>query len=426
MEAASRQYQNYLQILKEELIPATGCTEPISIAYGAAYVRDLLGCIPDKLEIQASGNLIKNVKSVVVPNTGGLRGIPAAAAAGIAAGKTDRLLEVISQVRPEQIEDIHRYLESHEIAVTLKETPLTFDFLITAYHGGDAARVRIANFHTNVVLAELNGKAIIKRAAADGQKTELTDRTCLNLKDILDFAETAAVKDLDSLFSRQIAYNTAISQEGLANGYGARVGRTLMSSMAGDPVETLLKASAAAGSDARMNGCEMPVVILSGSGNQGITASVPVIVYAREAHLEQEQLLRGLAVSNLITIHQKTSIGRLSAFCGAVSAGAGAAAGICYLSGGSHDQIAQTIINALAISSGIVCDGAKSSCAAKIALSLESGLIGFHMAMQGVGFCGGDGIVGSDVEQTISNVGALGHDGMRETDREILRIMTCQ
>ena len=425
MQKSSALYKAYLDILKEELIPAMGCTEPIAIAYGAAYARDLLGGLPDRLDIMVSGNLIKNVKSVVVPNTGGLRGIQASAAAGVVAGKTEKLLEVISEVAPEQKQQIQNYVSQCEISVSLCDSPLTFDYIVTASRGKDTARVRIANFHTNIVLAEKNGEKLINRPVENGAESELTDRSVLNLDDILDFAATVDPADLAPLLDRQIAYNTAIAEEGLRGNYGANVGKVLLAT--GDSrVELQARAKAAAGSDARMNGCELPVVIVSGSGNQGITASVPVIEFARAKGVSHETLLRALAISDLITIHQKTGIGRLSAFCGAVSAGAGAAAGICWLQGGCRAEIAQTLVNALAVSSGIVCDGAKSSCAAKIALSVESGLTGWHMAQQGQKFLPGDGIVGENAEKTIENVGHLGHDGMRETDREILRIMTAQ
>lgn len=423
MKPSDALYQAYIAILKEELIPAMGCTEPIAIAYGAAYARDLLGGLPERLDIAVSGNLIKNAKSVVVPGTGGMRGIKAAAAAGVIAGQTERLLEVISQASEQQQKDIKAYAEERDIAISLCEGGLTFDYIVTAYLGEDTARVRIANYHTNVVLAEKNGRRLIDRPVASDDDTELTDRSLLNLDDILDFATTAQIEDLAALLDTQIAYNTAIAEEGLRGDYGAAVGRMLLES-GDDRAELKARAKAAAASDARMNGCELPVVIVSGSGNQGITASVPVIEFARARQTSHEQLLRALAISNLLTIHQKTGIGRLSAFCGAVSAGAGAAAAVCWLEGGTRDQIAQTLINALATSSGMVCDGAKSSCAAKIALSVESGFTGWQMAMRGRGFLPGDGIVGECVEETIANVGRMGQDGMRETDREILRIMT--
>lgn len=423
MERTSKTYQDYLRILDEELILAMGCTEPIAIAYGASYAKDLLGGLPDCLDIQVSGNLIKNVKSVVVPNTNGMRGIPAAAAAGVVAGRTDRILEVISQVTPEEKEQIQNYIATAPIRISLKDTNLTFDYLITAKRGEDVAQVRIANFHTNIVYARCNDRVIVDRPVESSKEVELTDRKVLNLADILDFADSAAVEDLALRLDKQIRCNSAISEEGLRNSYGAQIGKILLASDP-DSLSVRARAAAAAGSDARMNGCEMPVVIVSGSGNQGITASVPVIEYARAQGMTHEQLLRALAVSDLVTIHEKTGIGRLSAYCGAVSAGAGAAAGICYLNGGSYDMVAKTVVNALAVASGIVCDGAKSSCAGKIALAVESGLTGYQMALQDQVYQPGDGIVGDTFEDSIRNVGQLAHNGMKQTDQVILSIMT--
>ena len=422
MESTSPCYQAYCAILREELIPAMGCTEPIAIAYGASYARDLLGRLPESLTLSVSGNLIKNVKSVVVPNTGGLRGIPAAAAAGVVAGRTERLLEVIREVSPQQKEEIAAYLQTHPITVELKDTPLTFDCLITAAAGEDVARVRIANFHTNVVLAEVNGEKRIDRKVDSEQEVELTDRSVLNIRDILDFARTVRLEDVSEVLERQIQYNSAIAQEGIRGDYGANVGSVLLE-VYGDDVKNRARAMAAAGSDARMNGCEMPVVIVSGSGNQGITASVPVIEFARDMDASHEQLLRALVVSNLVTIHQKTPIGRLSAFCGAVSAGAGAACGICFLRGGDYDDVAHTLVNALAVSSGIVCDGAKASCAAKIDAALEGAFLAHKLAMSGYRFPDGEGIVQPSADQTVCVTGRLGRDGMRQTDIEILNIM---
>jgi len=416
-------YQAYLQILREELIPAMGCTEPIAIAYGASYARDLLGELPDSMEIEVSGNLIKNVKSVVVPNTGGLRGISAAAAAGVIAGHTDQILEVISQVSEAQKSAIADFISNCPMRISLKDTPLTFDYQVTLHRGGNHTVVRIANFHTNIVYAAKNDQILINRPVTGAAETELTDRSILNLRDILEFAQTVDIADIAPMIERQETYNSAIAAEGLNGSWGAEVGRGLLE-RGSKEVELRARAAAAAGSDARMNGCEMPVVIVSGSGNQGIAASVPVVEFAQNMGVRHEKMLRALVVSDLVTIHQKTSLGRLSAFCGAVSAGAGAAAGICWLDGGDYDMISNTIINALAVSSGMVCDGAKSSCAGKIALAVESGLTGWYMAKKGRRYPGGDGLVSDNVEQTIANVGKMGHDGMRQTDHEILQIMT--
>lgn len=418
-------YQSYMQILKEELISATGCTEPIALAYGAAVARKELGVIPERVVVKASGNLIKNVKSVIVPNTNHLKGIEAAVVAGIIAGDPDKQLEVVAQVSAEQKSEIKNYLETHHVEVEVCDTPLTFDYYVTLYAERDYVMVRIANYHTNLVRIEKNGKIILDIPVTDEAENDMTDRSCLNIKRILEFAESLDPADVKPIFDRQIKCNMSIAQEGLRIPYGANVGKVLQKSFA-NTVEIRARTLAAAGSDARMNGCEMPVVICSGSGNQGITASVPVIVYARDMGVSEEKLYRALAVSNLCTIHQKTTIGRLSAFCGAVSAGSGAGAGICYLNDGGYEGIIHTIVNALAFNAGIVCDGAKSSCAAKISMAVEAGIFGFQMWQNGQEFFGGDGIISKGVENTIRNVGHLGREGMRETDHEILKIMlTC-
>lgn len=422
MLKTDEKYQAYVQILKEELVPAMGCTEPIAISYGAAKAKEALGELPDKVLIEASGNIIKNVKSVIVPNTGHLKGIPAAAAAGIVAGKPDKVLEVIAEVTEEERKQIKEFLEDHEFKVQLADNGLTFDIIITLTKGEHYSKVRIANYHTNIILIEKDGE-VLHSLEVEGEKEEgLTDRSLLNVEDILDFANTVDVDDIKEVIGRQIEYNTAISQEGFNGNYGANIGSVLKAAF-GDDIKIRAKAAAAAGSDARMNGCELPVIINSGSGNQGMTASLPVIEYAKELKVGEEKMYRALALSNLITIHQKTGIGRLSAYCGAVSAGAGAGAGIAYLYGGGYDEIIHTVVNALAIVSGIVCDGAKASCAAKIAEAVDAGILGYHMYMQGQEFVGGDGIVTKGVENTIANVGRLGKQGMRETDKEIIKIM---
>ena len=422
MEKTDAKYQAYLQILREELVPAMGCTEPIALAYGAAVARRKLGCLPDAVSVQVSGNLVKNVKSVIVPNTGGLKGIPAAVTAGLVAGDPDRVLEVISVVTEEQKAEMADFLSTHPIQVHLADTPLTFDYTVTLTGGGHTVTLRIANYHTNIVLLEKDGVREIDQPVEGEQETALTDRSVLTIKDIVDFADCVDVDDLRPMLDPQIQYNMAIAEEGLLHAYGSNVGKVLMSTEAS--LERRARAKAAAGSDARMNGCEMPVVIVSGSGNQGITASVPVIEYARSLGIPEERMYRALAVSDLCTIHQKTYIGRLSAFCGAVSAGAGAGAGICYLLGGGYDQVKHTIVNALAFHSGVVCDGAKSSCAAKISMAVEAGIFGYQMYQNGQQFHTGDGIISDTVEHTIQNVGELGRQGMRETDHVILDLMT--
>ncbi|MCD6582144.1 MAG: serine dehydratase subunit alpha family protein [Desulfuromusa sp.] len=423
MKSTDKRYQAYLDILKEELIPAMGCTEPIAIAYAAARARDTLGVQPEQVSIKASRNIIKNVKSVVVPNTGNLKGIEASAVAGIIAGKADKALEVLSAIDDSEREKIKEFLERKEVTVTESTNGLTFDLIVTVSAADAYASVQISHYHTNIVLITKNGEEVYKNQDCDEIDTSnLTDRSIMNVKDILDFAESVEIKEVEDLLQRQIDYNMAIAGEGLRNDWGANIGSVLLETW-GDGVKVRAKALAAAASDARMSGCDLPVVIASGSGNQGITASVPVIVYARELGSDKDTLFRALLVSNLVTIHQKTGIGRLSAYCGAVSAGCGAGAGIAWLHGGRFEEVAHTIVNALATISGIICDGAKPSCAAKIAVSVDAGILGFLMFEKGQQFYGGDGIVTKGVENTIINVGRLGRDGMRETDKEIIRIM---
>ena len=422
MKKEDVKYGAYVQILKEELVPAMGCTEPIALAYAAAKAREILGSIPDKVVIEASGSIIKNVKSVIVPNTNHLKGIPAAATAGIIAGRAEKELEVIAQVTESEIEQMKQFLQTADIKVVHADNGITFDIIVSVYKGSSYAKVRIANYHTNIVLMEKDGE-VLYEIAVEGEKEEgLTDRNLLNMKDIWDFAMTVDVKDIKETLDRQIAYNTAIAEEGLRGDYGANIGSVLLDTY-GDDIRTRAKAKAAAGSDARMNGCELPVIINSGSGNQGMTSSIPVIEYAKEFDADEDTLYRALALSNLVTIHQKTGIGRLSAYCGAVSAGAGAGAGIAYLCGGGYEEVIHTVVNALAIVSGIVCDGAKASFAAKIASAVDAGILGYNMYKRGQQFYGGDGIVTRGVEETIQNVGRLGKQGMKETNEEIIKIM---
>ncbi len=417
-------YEGYVQILKNELIPAMGCTEPIALAYAAATAREILGELPDRVRVLVSGNIIKNVKSVIVPNTGGMKGIPAAAAAGIVAGDASRRLEVLSQVSEEQQIQLKEYLENIPIQVEPVERGHIFDIEIRVYRGEHKAAVRIVDFHTNIVTIRKDGKELpVEPQSCDQDAAAVEiDPTILNVEDIVRFADEADLEAVRPTLDRQIAYNMAIAEEGMRNPYGANVGKVLIAAY-GDDVKVKARAYAAAGSDARMNGCEMPVVICSGSGNQGMTASIPVIVYAREYGIDQERLYRALLVSNLCTIHLKTGIGRLSAYCGAISAGCGSAAGIAYLLGGGFKEVAHTLVNSLAIVSGIVCDGAKASCAGKIASAVDAGILGYHMYMQGNQFVGGDGIVKKGVENMIDTVGRLARDGMAETDKEIINLM---
>lgn len=416
-------YETFVGILKQELVPAMGCTEPIAIAYCAAKARCVLGELPESIEIWASGNIIKNVKSVIVPNSGGRRGLAAAAAIGILAGDETRELEVLSGVTDEAARGLGAYMEKTGFTVIPVETPYLLDMAVEVKKDGHTARVRIAQEHTNVIEIQRDGETLFEKAVKEDGAQDGPDYGMLTIERIYDFAVTADLEDVREILDRQIEYNTAISQEGLRGDYGANIGRILLEEY-GDSVENRLKAVAAAGSDARMNGCDLPVIINSGSGNQGMTASLPVIEYAREKQCGREQLYRALLISNLMTLHQKTGIGRLSAYCGAVSAGAGAGAGIAYLDGGDLTVLAHTLVNALAITSGIVCDGAKASCAAKIAAAVDAGVLGYKMYKTGRQFYGGDGLVAKGVENTIRNIGRLGKDGMRETDKEIIRIMT--
>lgn len=415
-------YSAYVKILEEELVPAMGCTEPIAVAYAAALARKTLGMVPEAVNIHVSANIIKNVKSVVVPHTGGLRGIGAAAVAGILAGDADAKLEVLSQVTETDIAQMAPYLASTPISIQPSENGFIFDIQIEVLAKGRRAFTQISGSHTNVIRIEKDAEVLFSKEYTEGGKTEQTDRKLLSVENIVAFADCVKIRDVKEVLDRQIQCNTAIAQEGLRGNWGANIGRVLLHSY-GNAVHHRAKAMAAAGSDARMSGCELPVVINSGSGNQGLTASLPVIVYAEELKSSQEQLYRALVVSNLVTTHLKTDIGKLSAYCGATSAGCGAGAGIAYLYGGGSYEIAHTIVNAVAINSGMICDGAKASCAAKIASAVEAGLLGLQMQHHGTQFYAGDGIVTKGVENTIKNVGRLARLGMAETDKEIIQIM---
>lgn len=422
MERTNEKYGAYIQILNEELVPAMGCTEPIALAYAAAKAREVLGELPDSVEIGASGSIIKNVKSVIVPNTNHLKGIPAAATAGIIAGKAEKELEVIAEVSEEETVRMAEFLKTVPISVEHIDNGVTFDIIVLAKKGDSYAKVRIANYHTNIVLVEKDGEKLLDIPVEGETEEGLTDRSLLNMEDIWDFINSVDIADIKEVIGRQIEYNTAIADEGLKGDYGANIGSVLLDTY-GDDVRTRAKARAAAGSDARMNGCELPVIINAGSGNQGMTCSLPVLEYAKEYDSGEEKMYRALALSNLTAIHQKTGIGRLSAYCGAVSAGAAAGAGIAYLMGGGYEEVIHTVVNALAIVSGMVCDGAKASCAAKIAASVDAGILGYNMFLRGQQFYAGDGIVTKGVEATISNIGRLGKDGMKETNEEIIKMM---
>lgn len=413
-------YRNFVEILKEELVPAMGCTEPISIAYAVAKARETLGENPVRAKLLVSGNILKNAKSVTVPHTGGMRGIKAAFAAGLVAGVAEAELEVLSRVDEAQIAEIRRVEAEFPLEIQTNDALRTFDICACLYSENCSAVVRVADTHTNIVRIEKNGEILFDKALEAQSKK--TDRSGLSVENIVEFADCVNVLDVQEILDRQIAYNMAIAEEGIKNDYGANVGKVLFRSYQPD-IKITAKAYAAAASDARMNGCELPVVINSGSGNQGITASVPVIVYARGMCASNDRLYRALCVSNLITIHLKSGIGTLSAYCGVVSAGAGAACGIAYLLGGGKAEIKHTLVNALAIDSGIICDGAKASCAAKIATAVESGLLGLNMYYHGNEFFAGEGIVKKGVEKTIESISRLAQGGMKETDKEIIRIM---
>lgn len=417
-------YQQYLSLLRQELIPAMGCTEPIALAYCAAATWDAAGgCGPelaDRVEVTVSGNIIKNVKSVIVPNTGGLRGIETAVAAGLVSGRREKRLEVLAALEPEHHDQIRALLDRRIIRVLPAQNDELLYIEIRLWRAdGVTARGILQGNHTNLTLLERDGVPLLQAGRQEGQ----TKRTLqLSVQEIFEFAQEADPRDLEPLTGRQIDCNMAIAQEGMEGSWGASVGKTLRQ-VYGEDVHFLARAYAAAGSDARMSGCEMPVIIVSGSGNQGITASVPVAIYARAFGIGRERLLRAVALADLVTIHQKAGIGCLSAFCGATCAGCGAGAGIAYLLGGDYQAVAHTIVNALAVVSGMVCDGAKPSCAAKIAAAIDAGILGYELYCRGQEFLDGDGIVRKGVDNTIGNVGRMARSGMRETDRVILDIM---
>lgn len=421
MNQSDKNYQNYVNALQNELVPAMGCTEPIAIAYCASVARKTLNESCDKVYIEASGNIIKNVKSVTVPNTDGLKGIEAAAVAGIVAGNADKKLEVISQVSKEQKEKIHLFLKSIPVIVKPLDSSIPLDLIVSLYGNKHSASVRIAGGHDHILWIKKDDQIIFDAKTISESKTN--DHSFMRVKDIIEFANCANLEDVKETLDRQISYNMAIAQKGMTENYGANIGKILLER---DDRNLLNKAKAyaAAGSDARMSGCELPVIINSGSGNQGMTASIPVIVWAQEKKSDSEKLYRALLISNLITMHLKYGIGKLSAYCGVVSAGVGAACGICYLEGGDLYAISHTLVNGIAMISGTVCDGAKPSCAAKIANALEAGYLGYEMYKNGQQFKDGEGIVTKGVENTIRNISLLAKEGMKETDKEIIEIMT--
>ena len=425
-------YDTYVDILKTQLVPAMGCTEPIAVAYAAALAAKALRknetagpAFVRHVHLSVSSNIIKNVKSVIVPNTGGLHGLEAAAAAGIVAGDPSKKLLVISQVTDAQKELIRDFLQEADFVVEESDSGELFDILITLKSDSHTSQCRIAGSHTNVVRIASDGTTELEKTLAAEANEEHSQLEALQIKEIVEFADCVDIAHVKETLDRQNQSNMDIAQEGLTHAYGARIGQVLLKARGDDPV-TKARAYAAAASDARMGGCEKPVVINSGSGNQGITASIPVIIYAEYLGSTQEMLYRALVISNLVTLHLKCGIGPLSAYCGAISAGCGAAAGVTYLYGGGFKEIAHTVVNALAINSGVICDGAKASCAAKIASAVEAGLLGMEMYRHGSQFHSGDGIVSKGVENTIRNVSQLASQGMRKTDTEIIKIMLAQ
>lgn len=422
MSLTKEVYQAYCDILKEELCLAMGCTEPIAIAYSASIARSYLSTEPTEIRIGLSGNIIKNTKSVVVPATGGMHGIPAAVVAGTVANKPELVLEVLASLTEDDVPKMKTLIENCPIEVGELDTTHIFEIVIQMKNESEEVKVRLLDRHTNLVYVEKNGEVIIRNEAEEEDGGIKTDRTLLTVENIVKFADEVDLDDVRELLERQISCNMAIAEEGMKNSYGACIGKVIYKN--GDcSLADKARAYAAAGSDARMNGCELPVCIISGSGNQGMTASIPIVIYARELGKSEEEMLRALVLSDLVTTHLKTGIGCLSAYCGAISAGCGAGAGIAYLQGGGFEEVAHTIVNSLAILSGTICDGAKSSCAAKIAMAVESGILGYEMYCNGQQFYGGDGIITKGVENTIKNVGQLAREGMAGTDKEIIKIM---
>jgi len=416
-----RAYQNYLRLLEEELVPALGCTEPICLAYAAAKARDILGKKPERMLAECSGNIIKNVKGVIVPNCGGMKGVEAAVTIGVVGGCAEKELEVLADVQEAHIEETRRLVDANYCEVKLLKGRAPLHVRITAYAGEEYASVEIEREHTRIVCICRNDEVLYQNTE-ENQEEQVQEQHEMNVREILEFANTVNLADVEAVIGRQIEYNQRIAEEGLRNEYGVSVGANLLKYY-GDDIKVRAKAYAAAGSDARMSGCLEPVIINSGSGNQGMTVSLPVIQYAKHLESSYEKLVRALVLSNLIAIHEKMAVGRLSAYCGAVSAACGSGAAITYLHDGSYEQICATITNTLANVSGIICDGAKPSCAAKIASAVDAAILGHCLAMEQAQFTAGEGIVKDNIEDTIQSVGVLASQGMKETDEVILDIM---
>lgn len=417
-------YESYIAILGEELVPAVGCTEPACLALAGAKLRDVLGEVPEKIKVGMSGNLIKNTKSVTIPYSNGLKGIAAALWLGIFGGDVGRGLAVLSSVTASDIENTKKRIAdpAYSLVQLLDHTSAKLHLIVEGTAKQSHALVEILHTHTGFVRIEKDGKTILNKGASAAGGETLTDRSLLNIQDILNFADIVELEDIEAILRPQVEHNLAIAEVGLREDYGASVGKVLMENF-GTAISNVARATAAAASDARMDGCQLPVVINSGSGNQGIAASIPVIVYAQYYELPEEKLLRALCVSNLVAIHQKTGIGRLSAYCGAVSAACGSGAAITYMLGGDYEEVCDTITNTLANVSGILCDGAKPSCAAKIASSVDAAIMGLTMSFTALKFMDGDGIVKSSVEETIDVIGHIASEGMQKTDITVLKHM---
>lgn len=420
MNRNDREYKNYVSILNEELMPAMGCTEPVAVAYAAAKAREELGCLPERCMLYVSGNIIKNVKSVVVPNTGGLKGLKAAAAAGIVAGNAELKMSVIAETDPKKIPDIQKYIDEHEILIERKEGGSALYIEVILEGEGHTSKAVISDFHTNIILLEKDGEMVFQKEP-ERLSSFASDHSLMSLEGMWDFINTVELEDISALLDSQINCNSAISQEGLEKPWGAQIGRILLKNAS--DTKTRAMARAAAGSDARMSGCEKPVVIVGGSGNQGLTVTMPVLEYAERLGSSREQVYRALALANLMAVYLKKDIGRLSAYCTAVTAGVGAGCAVAYLDGGTLEAVRQTIVNDLAVLSGMFCDGAKPSCAAKVANSVGAGIMGYEMYKNGQSFNGGDGFLQSSADDTIDAVAEIAREAMSETDKKILDIM---
>lgn len=420
-------YNEYVTILESELVPALGCTEPIALAYAAAKAKEVLGKMPDHITMRCSGNIIKNVKGVKVPNSGGMKGVEAAAVLGITGGDPSQALEVLEHVTDREIDEAEKLLKAGFCDCVLKDD--VANLYIEAYAvckktEKSEALVVIEDEHTNITHIEKDGQVLFHKEKKEycQEREKTPDKSLLNLEDIITFANEVQITDVEKVLGRQIKYNTRIAEEGLRNPWGAQVGRVVLEEF-GEDVKWRAVAKASAGSDARMSGCALPVIINSGSGNQGMTCSLPVIEFGKELKKSKEEIYRALCVSNLVALNQKKYIGSLSAYCGAVCAAAGAGAGITYLCGGTLEQIENTVVNTIADAGGIVCDGAKPSCAAKISTAFQAAILSHKMAMRGLTFARGEGLVMDCPEDTIKAVGYVGRAGMKQTDVEILNLM---